>query len=332
MKPVMEVSFYKNKVVEKFNSKILLFGEYAVLHDGMALVMPCEKYQGSFDFLEEKNSNSNTAHHHKALQSNEYLRKFCAFVSGHMDEKFVLEVKRFELELEQGLFFKSNIPQGYGLGSSGALVAAIVLRYLVKAKNLKDEMKVLTFHKLEELKKSLGNLESYFHGVSSGLDPLSIILNEPILYKGTQEISTTKLPEPSTEKNNVIFLLDTQSPRTTSKMMEMFNALYSTETFKKKFHQHITENNDAAIQNFLNNRTDEFYESLHNLSSFQLQYMKDFFPEDLQKEVAIGLDNGDYFLKLCGAGGGGFVLGFTQNWAATQEQLKNYQIEEIYSY
>lgn len=312
--------------MEQLNSKILLFGEYAVLHNGMALVIPCEKYNGHFEFYEAAENNKS------ALQSNEYLRKFCSFVSGSMDEKFVLEVKLFEQELKQGLFFRSNIPQGYGLGSSGALVAAIVLRYLVKAKNFKDDLKALTLQKLHELKKSLGELESYFHGVSSGLDPLSIILNEPILYKNAQDIATAQLPEPTAEKNNVVFLLDTKFPRTTSKMMGMFNELHNHEEFKDKFEQHVTHNNNGAIQSFLDKDIDRFYQSVHDLSAFQLHYMKEFFPKPLQKEVAAGLEHGDYYLKLCGAGGGGFMLGFTQNWETTQEKLKEYKLEEIYSF
>lgn len=312
--------------MEHLNSKILLFGEYAVLNKGMALVMPWDKYQGHFEFYEGSKFDSN------ALQSNEYLKKFCSFISSHMDEEFVLEVKRFEKELEQGLFFNSNIPQGYGLGSSGALVSAIVLRYLVKAKFLKDELKELTLQKLNELKNGLGNLESHFHGVSSGLDPLSIILNEPILFRNTQDIVTTHLPKPSKEQNNVVFLLDTKLPRTTAKMMGLFNDLNAKSDFKKKFERYVTENNNEAINNFLENNTQHFFESMYELSSFQLQYMKDFFPDSMQKVVANGLDNGDYFLKLCGAGGGGFILGFTQDWKTTQAKLKAYNIEEIYRY
>src|SRR5699024_7785618 len=152
-------------------------------------------------------------------------------------------------------------------------------------------------------------------------DPLSIILNEPILYRSTQDIATTKLPPPSTEKDNVIFLLDSKFPRTTARMMRLFNNLHSKKAFKEKFNQHVKENNNEAILNFLENDTDSFYHSMYNLSDFQLKYMKDFFPEPLQKEVAAGLNNGDYFLKLCGAGGGGFVLGFTQNWEVTKEKL-----------
>lgn len=313
--------------MEQLNSKILLFGEYAILHDGMALVMPFDKYNGHFEFHP-----TNTKGSKEALQSNEYLRKFCAFISSRMDEDFVIEVKKFEKELEEGLFFNSNIPQGYGLGSSGALVAAIVLRYLVKAKNVKDEIKVKSYQKLKELKGSLGDLESYFHGVSSGLDPLSIILNEPILYRNTHNVITAELPKQSKEKKNVIFLLDTKCARTTSKMMNIFNDLYSEDSFKGKFEKYIKEDNNAAIESFLNSDTERFYNNIHNLSTFQYDNMKDFFPSPLLKEVEEGLNKGDYFLKLCGAGGGGFMLGFTQDWATTQEKLKGYKLDEIYAY
>lgn len=312
--------------MEQINSKILLFGEYAILHQGMALVMPCEKYHGHFEFYNDP------ADQNVALQSNEYLRKFREFVCSHSNEKFILEVKRFEKELDQGLFFRSNIPQGYGLGSSGAIVAAIVLRYLKKVKNLKDELKLQTYQKLHELKGNLGELESHFHGVSSGLDPLSILLNEPVLVKSSEEIITTKLPESKVDGKNVVFLLDTQCPRTTSGLVKHFNEMYGKSDFKTKFDEYIVNENNQAINSFLENDMERFYASLHRLSSFQLQEMKHFFPETLQKEVSKGLDNGDYFLKLCGAGGGGFMLGFTKDWEKTQEDLKDYQLELIYSY
>ncbi|WP_436570317.1 GHMP family kinase ATP-binding protein, partial [Klebsiella pneumoniae] len=80
-------------------------------------------------------------------------------------------------ELDKGLFFRSDIPQGFGLGSSGALVAAIFLRYLDKAGDFKDELKHLTMDRIQNLKSYLGALEGYFHGKSSGIDPSSIIIN-----------------------------------------------------------------------------------------------------------------------------------------------------------
>lgn len=317
--------------MEQINSKILLFGEYAVLRKGMALVMPCDRYTGYFDFYDsskqEKGDDANFA-----LQSNEYLKRFSAFVAEHMSDEFVLEVVQLEEELKNGLFFKSTIPQGYGLGSSGAIVAAIVLRYLKKAKGVKDELKALTFQKLNALKRHLGELEGYFHGVSSGIDPLSIILNEPILYKGPEDIETITLPEQSLLKKNVIFLLNTNHSHSTTKMMDRFNRLLESSEFTQRFDNYVQKNNNEAIHQFLANDTEKLYESIRAISSFQFTEMKFFFSKPLRKEMKKGLDSGDYYLKLCGAGGGGFILGFTQNWEVARQKLKHYDLDVIYRY
>ena len=244
----------------------------------------------------------------------------------------MLEVKRFEKEIENGLFFQSTIPQGYGLGSSGALVVAIFLRYLKKAKHLKDDLKVLTFEKIGKLKNSLGKIESFFHGVSSGLDPLSIILNEPILYKNANDIITTTLPEKKEDGKNVIFLLNTHIARSTSELMSKFHALHHHDDFKRKLGENLALSNNKAIDQFLKGNDRAFYDSLHQISTFQLNEMKDFIPETLQPVLKSGIEHGDYFLKLCGAGGGGFMLGFTQDWERTCETLKKFDVQEIYRY
>lgn len=312
--------------MESYNSKILLFGEYAVLHKGMALVVPCDLYSGHLNFYEH------AANKKYALQSNEYLKKLSGFIASHVDENFVLEVKQFEREIENGLFFQSTIPQGYGLGSSGALVVAIFLRYLKKAKSLKDDLKVLTFEKIGKLKSSLGKIESFFHGVSSGLDPLSIILNEPILYKNANDIITTTLPEKQQHGANVIFLLNTHIARSTSGLMEKFHALHGEADFRKKLSENLAMYNNEAINNFLKGNTNSFYQSLHQISQFQFEEMPEFIPKSMQGLLKSGIEHGDYFLKLCGAGGGGFMLGFTDNWARTSEALKGFDVQEIYRY
>lgn len=312
--------------MESFNSKILLFGEYTLMHNSQALVIPCDRYSGRLNFYE---SAQNKAY---AIQSNEYLKKFSSFIASNLDENFVLEVKLFEQEIENGLFFQSNIPQGYGLGSSGALVVAIFLRYLKKTKSLKDDLKWVTFKKFEQLKSSLGKMESFFHGVSSGLDPLSIILNEPVLYKSAHDIITTALPEKKEEGKNVVFLLNTNIARSTSGLMSRFQNLYQKPDFRNKLHEELVPNTDAAIQNFLGGDPSSLYKHVHDISSFQINEMKDFIPQPLQQSVKKGLEHGDYSLKLCGAGGGGFMLGFTENWELTSEELKDYELQVIYRY
>lgn len=312
--------------MESFNSKVLLFGEYSVLHNSMALVMPCDRFSGQLNFI-----NENTSHKY-AYQSNEYLKKFSGFIASHIDQNFVLEVKQFEWEIENGLFFQSNIPQGYGLGSSAALVVAIFLRYLKKAKGFKDEFKEITFEKAQKLKTSLGQLESYFHGTSSGMDPLSVILNEPVLFKSSAEILPVKLPRMKSEGKNVIFLLDTGIARTTSEQMIKFNLLHQDLKFKNKIHDQLVNFTNESINSFLYEAPGNLYKKLDPLIQFQLEEMSPFIPGIFQKTVKQGLANGDYFLKLCGAGGGGYMLGFTENWEAAKEQLRDADLEIIYRY
>lgn len=313
-------------MMESYNSKILLFGEYTVLHNGMALVVPCDLYSGQLNFYEHATNKK------YALQSNEYLKKLSGYIASHVDENFVLEVKRFEAEINNGLFFQSTIPQGYGLGSSGALVVAIFLRYLKKAKSLKDDLKVLTFQKIEQLKDSLGRIESFFHGVSSGLDPLSIILNEPVLYKSAKDIITTTLPKRKDDGQHVIFLLNTYIARSTSELMARFHALHDDAPFRDKLREKLVEYNNDAIKHFLKGETSDFYDSLHRISTFQVGEMNGFIPESIQPIMEKGVVTGDYSLKLCGAGGGGFMLGFTQNWEATSDALRAFDVQPIYRY
>lgn len=311
--------------MENFNSKVLLFGEYGVMYGNMALVMPCDRFSGQLSFSDNDRSQF-------ARNSNEYLKKFSAFIASHLDENFVLEVKRLEYELDRGLFFKSNIPPGYGLGSSGALVVAIFLRYLRRAKDVKDGMKDFTWEKVQGLKGYLSKLESFFHGRSSGLDPLSIYLNTPIIFKGPDEISKVNLPEEKEQGKNVVFLLNTGITRSTSKLVNRFLDLDKDPVFKDKVRSQMVPFANDSILSFLENDMEHFYPNLEKLSKFQYEEMDYFTPKSFRKVVKNGLDNGDYFLKICGAGGGGYMLGFTQNWGATREELAKYKIEEIYRF
>jgi mevalonate kinase len=89
------------------------------------------------------------------------------------------------------MYFDSSIPQGYGIGSSGALVAAIYDQYATDKITVLEN---LTQEKLLKLKKIFGRMESYFHGTSSGLDPLNSYLSIPILINSAESIEATGIP------------------------------------------------------------------------------------------------------------------------------------------
>jgi mevalonate kinase len=70
------------------------------------------------------------------------------------------DLAELKSDVETGMYFDSSIPQGYGVGSSGALVAAIYDRY---AQDKITVLENLTREKLLQLKYILSN-GKLFHG------------------------------------------------------------------------------------------------------------------------------------------------------------------------
>ena len=45
-----------------------------------------------------------------------------------------------------------------------------------------------------------------------------------------------------------------------------------------------------------------------------------------------GIDTNEYYLKLCGSGGGGYILGFTEDIDKAKNTLKDYNLEVVYNF
>ena len=107
-----------------FYSKILLFGEYGIIKDSKGLSIPYNFFKGALKIDEH-----HTVSTHK---SNQNLKRFASFLEKLQTENNELvsfDIDSLKVDVEQGLYFDSSIPQGYGVGSSGALVAAIYDKY-----------------------------------------------------------------------------------------------------------------------------------------------------------------------------------------------------------
>ena len=140
-------------------AKILLFGEYGIIRDTMGLSIPYRNFWGNLS-LPSKDSNENH------LRSNNELKKFFS----HLKELEVngsliasLRLEELSKDLQDGLYFESTIPQGYGVGSSGALVAAVYDRYSNNQLTLDNG---ISPDSIQKVKECLGQMESYFHGKS----------------------------------------------------------------------------------------------------------------------------------------------------------------------
>ena len=45
-----------------------------------------------------------------------------------------------------------------------------------------------------------------------------------------------------------------------------------------------------------------------------------------------GIESNDYYLKLCGSGGGGYILGFTEDYEKAKKVLQDYKLELVYRF
>jgi mevalonate kinase len=302
-----------------FYAKILLFGEYGIIKDSMGLSIPLSDYGGRFQKAAE---GQNTA------DSSEPLKKYLTYLQNKQAEDTLpceLDLVSFEEDLKEGYYFQSSIPQGFGVGSSGALVAAIYSRYAVNpiAKSASIEK-----NELIELKKILGSLESYFHGKSSGLDPLIAYLQLPVLIKSQEDLGTIQLAA-NLEGKGGIFLINSGRPGSTQNMVNIFLEKMKHEGFRTMLKDQFIKYNDACIKSFIKGEPKGFFRNLKQLSKVLLENFSPMIPEDFQDLWKKGIDSGDYYLKLCGSGGGGFILGFTQDYEKASQILSEYRPELI---
>lgn len=294
-----------------FPAKVLLFGEYSLIYGSGALSMPFGHFTAGFAFPPYSRPGS-------GLRSNALLREFASWLrkcSGARIRK-ALDIDSFESDLEKGLFLSSTIPEGYGLGSSGALCAAVYHMYGLKPPGsgtpcFRDN--------LADLKKLFSDMENFFHGTSSGLDPLNCYLGSPVFVDTDGDVKVVDIPGPESGNRVSVFLADTGSVRSTGPLVKLF----SEKAREKRFMDRVTGTMiplvDRCINSILKSDQEAFSPALGELSRFQMQHMKPMIPERFHEIWNGGLASGDYSLKLCGAGGGGYLLGFAQNIEKTHD-------------
>lgn len=293
-----------------FYAKIMLFGEYSVICDSMGLTIPYGHFTGELSFID----NEQYTEYDFAVESNRHLKEYLVYLKDLLDRKrlaFDIDVEKMGMDIDKGLFFESNIPQGYGIGSSGALVAALYDAY---SGDDFRHIKVLTPRDINRLKEIFAQMESYFHGVSSGLDPLLCYIKYPLLIRNRSEIETVGIPRNKFPKNGAIFLIDTGRIGKTGPLVKLFFDRCNDEDFMHHVHKEYIPANNHCINSLLAGDFSEFFPSLERLSAFQYKYFKEMIPSEYEKYWDKGLHSDDFKLKLCGSGGGGFLLGIAGNY------------------
>ncbi len=237
--------------------------------------------------------------------------------------------EKLDQDLAAKMYFDSSIPQGYGVGSSGALVAAIYDQYaLCKITVLEN----LTKDKLNYLKKVFSAMESFFHGKSSGLDPLNSYLSLPILINSQEHIETTGIPSQHSAGRGAVFLIDSGSSGETAPMVSLFMESMKKEAFRNMMRDQFIKYSDACVEDFLHGNLNSLFKNIKSLSSLVLKNFEPMIPNRFHHLWQKGLESNDYYLKLCGSGGGGFILGFTEDIEKARKALKEYPLEVVYHF
>ena len=307
-----------------FYSKILLFGEYGIIKDSKGLSIPYNFFKGAL----KSATNPSVA----AEKSNRSLRSFAKHLASLQEEEHPIvtfDLDALEQDLDNGMYFDSSIPQGYGIGSSGALVAAIYDKY---AQDKITILENLTREKLLKLKAIFGAMESFFHGKSSGLDPLNSYLSLPILINSQDNIESTSIPSQNLEGKGAVFLLDSGITGETAPMVQIFMEKMKHEGFRSVLKDEFIKHTDACVEDFISGNVKSLFGNLKQLSHVVLDHFKPMIPQQFHQLWRQGIDSNEYYLKLCGSGGGGYILGFTQDIDKARKALKGHNLEVVYNF
>ncbi len=303
-----------------FYAKILLFGEYGIVKDSKGLAIPFNSYKGALKMSPSLSG--------EAAKSNSNLLKFHQYLTTIETDLVQFDAAGFAADLSAGLFFDSSIPQGYGVGSSGALVAAIYDRYAADKITVLEN---LTRDKLLKLKQIFSLMESFFHGKSSGLDPLNSYLSLPILINSKEHIEPAGIPSQK-EGKGAVFLLDSKQTGETAPMVNIFMNKMKNEGFRKMLNEEFVQHTDACIDDFLHGNVTSLFGNVKKLSKVVLANFKPMIPAAFHAVWEKGITSNDYYLKLCGSGGGGYILGFTEDFEKAKKSLEKYSLELVYRF
>ena len=308
-----------------YHAKILLFGEYSVIKNSMALTIPFSHFHGELRFLfDDTYTNYDFAKH-----SNKKIYNFLGYVRELEKQhklNFPFDTDQFADDRKNGLYGESSIPEVYGVGSSGGRMASLYDKY--------SDFNPLTLDtkQMNELKKNMALLESFYHGTSSGIDPLNALISKPLLFRGNGDVQITDIHLPAKNPDFAVFLINSGKKGKTGPLVNYFMEKTGQHGNGSIDIQHLNSITNQSIESIIAGDNHSFFHNLSSLSAFQLTHLSKMIPDGFRTLWKEGLESESYYLKLCGSGGGGFILGFTNNFPSVRHIMegKNIDINPVY--
>lgn len=289
---------------ELYWSKVILFGEYSMIFDSTALVLPLKLFSAKW------NADRGRSREFMSFSRKE-LSRFCGFLRGEERFSNVIDLDVLEADLQKGWYLDSDLPVGYGLGSSGTVVAAVYDRYAKTP--VRDLMR---------LKDLFSQMESFFHGSSSGIDPLQCYLGRPfrITAEGAELLADGFL------KNRLqICLIDTEMKSDTKPLVEYFKRQREKEEYLRDFQRDYLPYVKGCMDAVIQGDTDCFFKRFQKLTSAQRIFFSPMIPDPVAELFERTYDF-HFGVKILGSGGGGYILGFTDDRQKASTVLRDKKV------
>lgn len=265
-----------------YPSKLLLFGEYTVLSGSQALAVPLSHWKG--EWRQDENA---------VIHEDSPLYAYVDWLKAH-DLISAASAAHMITDAEEGWMYEADIPIGYGLGSSGAFVAALYDRYITK-ENTTTPSSVL---------EMLARMEGYFHGSSSGMDPMVSYTGEAV-YKNEQG-AFQSVHDPGWPEGYKVYLLDSGIERSTGPLVHIFKELLKDPEFKTRIKRELIPVVEHAIHFYLSGTGTMLEECLSVISQFEREYFSMLIPDPVKDQWDELIELPGVHVKFCGAGGGGY--------------------------
>ena len=115
-------------------------------------------------------------------------------------------------------------------------------------------------------------------------------------------------------------------------MVQIFMENMKQEGFRKMIKDQFVKHTDDCVEDFLRGDVSSLFSNIKKLSHVVLDHFKPMIPAQFHKLWEQGIKTNDYYLKLCGSGGGGYILGFTEDIDKARAALKDYNLEVVYHF
>jgi mevalonate kinase len=285
----------KNKPT--YPSKIMLVGEYGAVVGGSALTIPFHKFQARIRPV----SDLPPGKEKDAEQSLQYIKLLFNYIQKLPATSFHAppDLDLFSQKL-QAYWLDLNIPIGFGLGSSGAVSAALYDMFFPLSGTVT----------LQHQKNDLATIESYFHGKSSGVDALTCFVRSALRFHTSGKIEKVKFDSMAIAGGYRFFLLNSGEKFETGPLVQHFLSQLKNPEFERSIKEEYLPLNQKLIETLLGEREADPGLLVRLLSDYQFNHFSKMIPETMLDLWIEGQVSNEYYLKLNGSGGG-FMLGIT---------------------